>query len=217
MKRRNFVRSLLVAPAGSAALKAQQQVAAQKPSPSPATSARRAFRQPQDVPKLDVVQADLAAEPAPRFFTATQFATLQKLASLLVPPLKGKPSAIDAQAPEFLDFLIRVSSADRQKLYCAGLDSLNIQATEQFHTSFAELNSTQADTILRPLFVARPWPEDFPDDHLKNFIARAHEDLRTATTNSREWANSGGTRSFGRGFSRSSGYYWRPIDPVTEL
>jgi hypothetical protein len=89
---------------------------------------------------------------------------------------------------------------------------------EQFHTSFAELNPVQADTILRPLFVVRPWPEDFPDDPLKNFIARVHEDLRTATTNSREWANAGGSgRSFGRRFGRGAGYYWRPIDPVTEL
>ncbi len=217
MKRRNFVRSLLVAPAGSAALKAQQQITAQKPSPPLSTPARQGSREPQDVPKLEVVQSDLAADPALQFFTATQFGTLRKLASLLVPPLKAKPGAIDAQAPEFLDFLIGVSSADRQKLYCEGLDTLNIQATEQFHTAFAELNSAQADTILRPLFVARPWPEDFPDDHLKNFIARVHEDLRTATMNSREWANAGGARSFGRGFGRSSGYYWRPIDPVTEL
>jgi hypothetical protein len=217
MKRRNFVRSLLIAPAGSAALKAQQQATPQKPSPPLNTPAQQNPRQPQGVPELPLVQADLAAAAAPHFFSEAQFATLKKLASLLVPPLKGKPGAVEAQAPEFLDFLIGVSAADRQKLYCAGLDSLNVQATDHFHTSFAELNATQADAILRPLFVVRPWPEDFPDDHLKNFIARVHEDLRTATSNSREWANAGGAHTFGRGFNRSSGYYWRPIDPITEL
>jgi hypothetical protein len=228
MKRRNFVRSLLVAPAGSAVLAAQQsssqpsskaETTGQKPSPPLKTPGRQNSRQPPtDVPKLPVVQSDLASEGDQQFFSPIQFSVLQKLAAVLVPPLKGKPGAVDAQAPEFLDFLIGVSPSDRQELYRRGLDGINSQATEQFHKSFAELEQSQVDAILRPLMVVRPWPEDFPDDPLKNFIARVHEDLKTATTNSREWAHSeSGNHLFSRGFSRTSGFYWRPIDPVTEL
>lgn len=224
MKRRNFVRSLLVAPAGSAALVAQQtstqaagkpETTGQKPSPPLKTPGRQTPRQPTDVPKLPLVQSDLTSEGDQHFFNPAQFAALKKLAAVFMPPLKGKPGAVDAQAPEFLDFLISVSPSDRQELYRSGLDGLNSQASDKFHKPFADLEAPEVDAVLKPLMVARPWPEDFPEDPLKNFVARVHEDLRTATTNSREWAHSGNPL-FAR-FSRSSGFYWRPIDPVIEL
>ena len=217
MKRRSFVQSLLVAPVGPAALVAQQSAPQQPPGPQPNTPAKQLSRQPQGVPKLDVVQADVISETQQRFFSADQFATMQKLGSVLMPPLKGKPGATEAHAPEFLDFLIGASPADRQKLYCGGLDALNAQAKKKFQKSFAELEATQADAILRPLLVVRPWPEDFPEDPVKDFVARVHDDLRTATMNSREWASAGKPGgSGGRGFT-GSGFYWKPIDPVTEI
>ncbi|HXE11000.1 MAG TPA: gluconate 2-dehydrogenase subunit 3 family protein [Bryobacteraceae bacterium] len=224
MKRRNFVRSLLVAPAGSAALVAAEDSQhpntqahdTGKPSPKPNLPTReRAFRA-ENVPKLQTVQSDLTSNGYQHFFTITQFATLSKLGAVLMPPMKDKPGALDAKAPEFLDFLISVSPLDRQEVYGVGLDKLNAQATDRFHKPFAELNATQVDAILRPLLVARPWSEDFPDDPLKNFVARVHEDLRKATVNSREWADSSKGHPFARGFGRASGFYWRPIDPVTE-
>jgi hypothetical protein len=224
MKRRNFVRSLLVAPAGSAALAAAQnsQYPASaahdtgKPSPKPNLPTRERAVQAENVPKLQTVQSDLTSDGYQHFFTNTQFATLTKLAAVMMPPMKGKPGAIEAKAPEFLDFLISVSPLDRQELYGVGLDKLNAHAADRFHKPFSELNSVQVDAILRPLLVARPWPEDFPDDPLKNFIARVHEDLRKATMNSREWADSSRGHPFARGFNRAAGFYWRPIDPVAE-
>lgn len=224
MKRRNFVRSLLVAPAGSAALAAAQNSQhpappehdAGKPAPKTNPPARGRTFQASDVPKLQTVQSDLTSDGYRHFFTNTQFATLTKLAAVMMPPMKEKPGAVDAKAPEFLDFLIGVSPLDRQELYGVGLDKLNAQATDRFHKPFAELSSAQVDAILRPLLVARPWSEDFPDDPLKNFVARVHDDLRKATVNSREWADSSKGHPFARGFGRASGFYWRPIDPVTE-
>jgi len=214
MKRRNFVQSLLIAPAAPAAVAAQQTTPQQQPPPQPNTPARQVPRQPQETPKLQVMQADLAAEGDQRFFTPAQFAALEKLGGLLVPPLKGHPGATDAHAPEFLDFLISVSPGDRQKLYRDGLDGVNAEAKKQFQTEFSELNAKQADEILRPLLVARPWPEELPSDPMKNFIAQVHQDLRTATMNSREWAAVAATS--GRRGRRSGGvgYYWHPIDPV---
>ena len=85
MKRRSFVQSLLIAPAAPAAIAAQQTTPQQQPPPQPNTPARQVPRQPQEIPKLQVVQADLAADGDQRFFTAEQFAALEKLGSTLVP------------------------------------------------------------------------------------------------------------------------------------
>ncbi len=226
MKRRSFVQSLLITPAVPAAAAAAQQTAApatppktapqQQPAPQANTPANQNPRQPPEVPTLQVTEVDLTAQAAPHFFTAVQFATLQKLGAVLMPPLKGNPGALEAEAPEFLDFLISVSPGDRQKLYQSGLDHLDLQAKSKCGKPFAETDATQADAVLRPLLVARPWPEDLPTDPLQNFIAQVHEDLRTATMNSREWAEAAAKSGhhFSRGF-RGSGYYWAPIDPIS--
>jgi hypothetical protein len=213
MKRRNFVRTLLAAPAAPALAQQAAQPAA-APAPAAAPPARTMFGV-HEVANLALTPADLAADTARTFFNAEQFAALEKLAQLFVPPLKGKPGALDAHAPEFLDFLLRVSPAERQQLYTNGLDGLNAQARQQFHRAFSELDGKQADAIVRPLVAARAWDLEYPSDPLKRFIAEVHDDLRTATRNSREWAaaaESSGRRA--RGFSRSAGFYWKPIDPV---
>jgi len=219
MKRRNFVRSLLVAPVAPTVLVSEEpaKTAAAQSAAQTVPPGRNGAVQPSEVPRLNVTPLDLAGQPAPQFFTATQLGTLRKLASVLLPPLKGNPGAVEAQAPEFLDFLIGASPDDRQKLYLSGLDRLEAQASDRFHKSFSDLDAAQADAILRPLLVARPWPQDMPSDPLQNFLAQAHEDIRTATMNSREWSiavEKSGHR-FSRGF-RTSGYYWSPIDPISE-
>lgn len=223
MKRRNFVQNLLLAPVAPAVAAAATQAPSpettphQKPATEPKTLVRERRWGPHDVPKLDLTGVDLTGQPAPHYFTAAQFATLRKLGALLVPPLKNNPGALDAQAPEFLDFLISASPDDRQNLYRFGLDSLDSQSRDQFEKPFCDLDAQQADRILRPLLVVRPWSEDFPSDPLKKFIAQVHDDLRTATMNSREWAAASekSGRHFTRGF-RGSGYYWFPIDPINQ-
>jgi hypothetical protein len=222
IKRRRFVQSLLLTPAAPIALAAAQAPPAATPPQPPAAPAATLPRQggrqqPTNVPHLKVTQPDLAAKTDQRYFSAEQFATLQKLGSILMPPIKGNPGALDADAPEFLDFLISVSPADRQKLYKDGLDHLNTLAKTQFHKPFADVDAKQVDGILKPLLVARYWAEDFPSDPLKNFVAQVHVDFRIATMNSRQWseaaANSG--HRFTRGFN-SQAMYWAPIDPVVE-
>ena len=54
----------------------------------------------QSAPHLAVTDQDLTAETRPHFFTADQLATITKLGSILMPPMKGKPGAVEAQAPE---------------------------------------------------------------------------------------------------------------------
>lgn len=222
MKRRNFVQSLLVTPVAPAVVFGGQAAEShttphQQAPPKPNTPARQSSRQPHNVPFLDLTEVDLTALPAPHYFTSVQFATLRKLSGILLPPLKGNPGALEAQAPEFLDFLISVSPEDRQKLYLTGLDSLEEQSIDKFHKSFCDLDAQQADTILKPLLVATPWPRDLPSDPLQNFMVQVHEDIRTATMNSREWAAAAlkSGHLFSRGH-RTSAYYWAPIDPISQ-
>ncbi len=221
MKRRRFLSAFAAAPAVTSLL--SEEAAAQQAAP-PAAAAGRAGRGAggqgngggrggsSEVPKIPVVEADEAGATVARYFSATQYAALRKLAGMLAPPLKGNIGALDCDAVEFLDFLISASPADRQQLYKGGLDGLNAAARKQFGKGFGELNNAQADAILKPLVVPVAWVYDPPKDPLKHFIFEAHQDIRTATRNSLEatkaLANSG-RRGFG-----GVGLYWNPIDPV---
>ncbi len=164
-----------------------------------------------NVPKIEVTGPDGVAEPEARFFNAQQFAALRMLSDVLLPPLKGNPGALDCGTPEFLDFLIGASPADRQQLYKNGLDTLNAKAKKQFGTPFADLHTPPTDAIIRPLLVPVPWAKDPPKDALQHFMTAAHDDIRTASRNSREWSTASQN---GRARGGGGGLYWNPIDPV---
>lgn len=195
MKRRRFIQALAATPAAPALLaqQAQPQQAPQAPPPAE-TSLRYA------VP-------DAAAETVLHFFTAQQFAALRKLSDMLSPPVNGTPGALEAKAPEFLDFLLSQSSADRQQLYRSGLDGLNAQAKRRFNKFFADIDAGQAEMLLASLH--EPWSYDAPSDPVAAMLRAAKDDVRRATLNSREWnlaAAAGRTRGGG------AGLYWLPID-----
>lgn len=217
MKRRRFLKGIAAAPAAPALL-AQQATAPTIPA-APATPPGRGGRGgrgaagARDVPKLEMTAPDLVSEPVARFFSASQFAALQKLSGILVPPIKDNPGALDCGVPEFLDFLIGASPADRQRLYRNGLDTLNAQAKKQFGKAFADVDAKQADAILRPMLVAVPWAYDPPKDPIKHFISAARQDVQTATRNSRE-ASAAAAAAGRRGIGGGGGQYWNPVDPT---
>lgn len=231
IERRRFMKSLLVAPAVPAALAAQQAASSgastshaaattpPQPTPKPNTPANQAPQEPRkpEIAFLEITDSDLTAETEPHFFNPAQFAALVRLGDLFMPPLNGSPGALEAGAPAFLDFLVSASPADRQTLYRNGLDTLNRQAQASYSKPFAQLDDTQAGAIVRPLLVARFWPEDMPSDPMRNFIAQAHRDLRTATMNSRPYveALAKSPHRFSRG-GRGAGLYWKPIDPIAQ-
>jgi hypothetical protein len=197
MKRRRFFQTLAAAPAATALL--GQQPPAAPPAPRPSVSEDQ---------KLETAAADQVADSLPHFFNARQFAALRTLSGLLMPPFNGTPGALEAKAPEFLDFLISESPADRQQVYKAGLDALNAQAARRYQKPFAELDAAQAGTLLVPL--QQPWTYAPPADSLAHFLVVAKADVRTATVNSREYniaGASGGGRRMG-----GTGLYWYPID-----
>jgi hypothetical protein len=206
MKRRRFLKAMVAAPAAPV-LFAQQPSAPSTPvseTPVPATSSASLVG---DLPKLESTVADVAAEMRPDFFNAQQFAALRKLSDLLMPSLKGQPGALDARAPEFLDFLIESSLPDRRQLYRAGLDALNALARKRFDKSFAELDASQAEALLAPL--RQPWTYELPADPLARFLRAAKQDVRTATVNSREWSSSNASSGRRGG---GAGQYWYPIE-----
>jgi hypothetical protein len=200
MKRRRFFQTLAAVPAAGALVAQQEQRPAATP-PGPAAST--------ELPKLDTAPADAAAEMVPHFFDAPQFAALRKLSDILQPSLNGVPGALDAKAPEFLDFLIGDSPADRKQLYRSGLDALNASAKAHFNKPFPELDATQAATVLAPL--REPWTYDAPSDPLARFLRAAKQDIRTATANSREFNLAGAAGGGGRRFGAQS-LYWLPLD-----
>ena len=197
MKRRGFVKALAAAPAVPAVL-AQQTTPLSRTTPPAAAESS----------KLELGVADDVADMQPRFFTASQFSALRKLSEILMPRIGDAPGAIDAAAPEFLDFLISESPRDRQALYREGLDALNGEATKRFSKVFADLDAAQSAVLLEPL--RRQWTYDPPSDVLARFLWAAKQDVRTATVNSREYtvaaASGGGRRGSGVGL------YWYPLD-----
>lgn len=152
---------------------------------------------------------DSVATTQGHFFNDEHMATLRKLGDILLPPYDGYPGSAQAGAPEFLDFLIGVSPADRQHMYRMGLDRLDADARRNFGVAFALVNAEQADKLLHPWL--RTWMNDHPPtEPYERFINLAHQDLRTATMNSQAWsiaATSSGERAPGIGL------YWSPVDP----
>lgn len=195
MKRRRFLQA--VATASATGIRAQQSARlASLPNEMP----------PAGLSKLDPSVADAGADTVVRFFTVSQFVVLQKLADILMPASAGIPGALDSRAPEFLDFLIGASSAERQAVYQAGLDGLDAEAEQRFGKPFADVNAEQADKLLMPL--REPWTPLPPADPVACFLLAAKLDLRVATLNSLEWdeaARSAGQRG-------PSGLYWHRID-----
>lgn len=177
------------------------------PAPGVPLNPTQPVQPPAVEPKLEVAIPDAASEPLPQFFTPQQFAALRKLSEILMPAVNGAPGALDAKAPEFLDFLIGHSPADRQHIYRAGLDLLDAHANQRFRKSFAELDASDADAVLSPL--REPWTPDPPADPLARFLREAKQDVRTATVNSREYTAqaAAGRRRFG-----GAGLYWHRLE-----
>jgi hypothetical protein len=160
-----------------------------------------------ETPKLDTALPDSAAAALHLFFSADQFAALERLVEVLMPAAADSPGARDAGVAEFLDFLISASPADRQAQYRDGLDKLNTGAHSRYGKTFAQLPSVEIDTLLAPLHEA--WTYAAPADSLAQFLRAAKMDVMHATMNSRQWSEAHAKRS-----RRASGLgmYWYPIE-----
>jgi hypothetical protein len=157
--------------------------------------------------KLVLNAPDTVADVAPRFFDAEGLQALRRLGEILAPARQNFPGAVEAEAAEFLDFLISQSPADRQSLYRDGVAHLNREARSRYGKSFAAASQNEAESILAPL--REPWTYYPPADPFARFLRAAKEDFLKATVNSRQWASA--AAGSGR---RASGLntYWLPIE-----
>ena len=154
-------------------------------------------------------EADAVAATDANFFTTAQLATFTRLCDLLMPALSSKPGAVQAGAPSFLDFLIGSSPKSRQQIYSEGVSWLDAEAKAKYKQPFAKLNGPQADALVKPWL--RTWMSDHPPtERHADFINIAHEDIRTATMNSKAWDDAGAAASQDW---VTNGLYWSPIEP----
>jgi Gluconate 2-dehydrogenase subunit 3 len=160
----------------------------------------------QAIAKLDGAATDAVGRPLPHFFSATQFAALRRLSDLILPAISENPGALEAGAPEFLDFLIGQAPLPTRVVYLSGLDALNAHATAKYSKAFAGLDDTQADALLGPLH--EPWTWKEPTEPVALFLRHAKSDILTATMNSREWITA---TQRNRG-SAGNGTYWLPAE-----
>lgn len=218
MRRRDFVKAM-VAAATTAKAALSQQPQAPVAAPPPALP-QRAPVAPGPVPWMEgllevkplpvtPLVPDAVAQTDAHFFTDREMGALRRLCEILVPPYRDHPGAIDAGAPEFLDFLVGVSPADRQQMYQSGLDRLDAEAKQKFGVEFVSASSSQADQLIRPWL--RTWMEDHPPaDGFAQFINRAHSDIRAATINSQAWSDA--ETAAGRPAPQPE-VFWYPVDP----
>jgi hypothetical protein len=205
MRRRDFVRAVLAVGAAPKLLLGQQ---ATTPAPPPAPVPwLLGLNSKTPMPRVEA--ADEVAIAHLRFFSPKQMGTLTRLSDVLMPSVGDKPGAVRAQTPTFLDFLIGSSSEERQRLYCGGLDWLEAESKKKFSTEFSQLTDQQAGELLKPWM--RTWLNDHPptEEHA-DFINIAHDDIRTATVNSREWSAAPQKSTQPR---TEEELYWSPIQP----
>jgi Gluconate 2-dehydrogenase subunit 3 len=210
MLRRDFVRAVLAVGAAPKLLLSQQ---ATNPAPPPPAPVPWQLGLNPKTPIPQVAAADQVAVAELRFFSPQQMATLTRLSDVLMPRMGEKPGAVQAQTPMFLDFLIGDSPDARKQVYIEGLDWLDAEAKKKFNVEFAKLNDAQADELLKPWL--RTWMSDHPPVE-KNaaFVNIAHDDIRTATVNSKAWFT---VPEVGAEPKTSVELYWSPIQPDVSL
>src|SRR4051812_21852858 len=172
MKRRSVLQSLAALPAASL-LNAQQPVVPPKPTPAAV----------EEIPVIEASIPDFAGTTVTKFFSPAQFACFKRLNDVLYPAVNGIPGALQAGAPEFLDFLLFESPVARQTLYRDGVDELERRSKQTLNVSFAATDSAGAEKLLEPL--RQPWTAD--PDPFTAFLRAVKQDVLEATQSSHEW------------------------------
>lgn len=200
MKRRNLLKSMMVAPALAAVPKP---AAAQ----APAYGNKLSGAGSPDNFNLPITVPDAVAQPGQHFFSLDQIAALEHLGDILVPRAGDRPGSKETNAPKFLEFLISQSPQDRRTLYKNGLDHLNNEAVRLYRKAFATLNAEEAKPILKPLEAA--WTYAGPSDPFAQFLLAAKDDVLRSSVNSPAYATAMAANTRG---SSGINYYWFPVE-----
>jgi hypothetical protein len=145
--------------------------------------------------QLPATAAEAVAMGLPKFFAPADFAAFAELGETLIPAYDGRPGAKEAEAAEFLDFLIGQSPADVQTLYRQGVATYRQRRTAGVEAALKELEE--------------PWTYQGPAESYARFLQAAKQAFYQATVNSRQWA------AAMQGRSRAAagvGSYWLPVE-----
>ncbi len=96
--------------------------------------------------------AALQIKPAvyhPQFFTAAEYATVERLTEIIIPSDES-PGAKEAGVAEFIDFMV-ANDPEPQYPFRMGLSWLNARAEETSGKRFVELTAEQQTSLLEPL------------------------------------------------------------------
>lgn len=144
---------------------------------------------------IPTTNAEAVSMGLPRFFSATDLELFAELGQTLIPAFDGRPGAKEAEAPEFLDFLLGQSPADIQALYKQGMVTYKLRRKAGMDAALKELSE--------------PWTHAGPKTNYAKFLQAAKIAFHQATVNSRQWAEAMSTRSRG---AAGIGSYWLPIE-----
>jgi len=144
---------------------------------------------------IPATAAEAVSMGLPRFYSQLDFAAFAELGQALIPAFDGRPGAKEAEAADFLDFLIGQSPADIQTLYKQGLATYKLRRKAGLDAALKELSE--------------PWTHSGPTNPYAKFLQAAKQAFYQATVNSRQWAEamSGRSRS-----AAGVGSYWLPIE-----
>jgi gluconate 2-dehydrogenase gamma chain len=89
------------------------------------------------------------ARYAPQFFSPAEYATVERLAELILPS-DGTPGAREAGVAEFIDFMV-ASDPEVQYRFRYGLVWLEAHARQKSSRPFVEMDEAQQTALLEPL------------------------------------------------------------------
>ena len=161
----------------------------------------------EETPVLTLTSPDGVAHGLPAFFPRAELATFRHFGKVLVPASAGQPGAIEAGAPEFLDFLLSQSPSEVQSLYRNGVRKMDSLSTELFRRPFVKLDDSEIARILAPL--SEPWTYRGPSDSFAQFLQAGKVAFWQATVNSKQWADAGSGR---RRAAAGVNTYWLPFE-----
>lgn len=144
---------------------------------------------------IPTTAAEAVSMGLPKFFTTADLEVFVELGETLTPAFDGRPGAKEAEAGEFLDFLLGQSPADIQGLYKNGLATYKLRRKAGVESALKELSE--------------PWTYAGPTSPYAKFLQAAKLAFHQATVNSRQWAEAMSSRSRG---AAGIGSYWLPVE-----
>jgi len=104
-------------------------------------------------PRHPLVPAQAGAPWAPVFFSSAENDAIVALSERIIPATET-PGAQAAHVNQYIDWKLRDAEADEQQRFHDGLAWLDAVSRERFNRPFADLQSSQQDTVIARVAVA---------------------------------------------------------------